>query len=113
MNIKNMALTLLFLLVAGLVYYLFRPLSNIPAPANFTCLDITDGTFISKDSLPEPQNIYGMGLTYSQHLEETAAEFDPTVLPPIFKKKLHSQTGHQANVQLPTQEQMILATGEL
>lgn len=108
-----MILTIILLVLAGFAYYLFRPLSNIPAPANFTCLKIEDGTFLARDRLPQPQNIYGMGLTYRQHLVETAAEFDPTALPPIFKKKLQALTDHQAKVKLPSKEALIAAAGEL
>lgn len=108
-----MILTIILLVIIGLAYYLLRPLSNIPAPATFTCLKIEDGTFIPRDSLPLPQNIYGMGLTYRKHLVETAAEFDPTALPPIFKKKLHALTGDGEKVQLPTKEALIAAAGEL
>ena len=113
MRLTKMILTIILLVITGLAYYLFRPLSNIPAPANFTCLKIEDGTFIARDSLPLPQNIYGMGLTYRKHLVETAAEFDPTALPPIFKKKLNSLTSHGEKVQLPTQEALIAAAGAL
>jgi 2-keto-4-pentenoate hydratase/2-oxohepta-3-ene-1,7-dioic acid hydratase in catechol pathway len=113
MNTKKIILGIVILLVVGLVYYLFRPLYNIPAPANFTCLDIKDGVFISKDSLPKPQNIYGMGLTYQKHMAETSAEYDPNVLPPIFKKELHSVAGNNAKIKLPTKAEMINATEKL
>lgn len=106
-------LGILIVSIAGLSYYLFRPLSNIPQPATFTCLDMKEGQFISRDSLPSPQHIYGMGLTYSQHLKETASEYDPNIPPPIFKKKLHTLTSHQAKVKLPTRSEIIEATKEL
>lgn len=106
-------LSLIVLCLAGLAYYLFRPLSNIPPPADFSCVAITDGKFIHRDSLPKPQHIFGMGLTYSQHLKETASEYDPAIPPPIFKKKLHTLTSHQSKVQLPTRAELIIATKEL
>ena len=56
---------------------------------------------ISRDSLPAPRNIYGMGLTYSQHLQETAATFDPDVPPPIFKKSLNSLSFDGEKVKIP------------
>lgn len=107
MSIKKILLAVVLIGLIGLAYYLFRPLSVVPTPAEFTCLDIKDGTYISKDSLPAPSNIYGMGLTYSNHLIETAAEYDPKALPPIFKKELESITSTQAKVKFPTREQMI------
>lgn len=109
----RIVLLLLFLSLGGLTYYLFRPLSIIPAPAAFTCLDITDGTFIPKDSLPKPAVIYGMGLTYSQHLVETAAEYDPNALPPIFKKSVHSIALDQSKVKLPSAREMIEGAEQL
>ncbi|MEM6964159.1 MAG: fumarylacetoacetate hydrolase family protein [Bacteroidota bacterium] len=107
MNIKKIILATILIGLVGLAYYLFRPLSVVPSPAEFTCLDIKDGTYISKDSLPTPTNIYGMGLTYSKHLIETAAEYDPKALPPIFKKDLKSITSHQAKIDFPTRNQLI------
>ncbi|NRB49448.1 MAG: fumarylacetoacetate hydrolase family protein [Saprospiraceae bacterium] len=112
MNVKKMILGTLVVLIVGLVIYLLRPLSNIPAPATFTCTDIADGSFLAMDSLPEPQFIYGMGLTYSQHLKETAAEFNPGEIPPIFYKKKQSLSKDGDQVNLPTAEQMIQASQE-
>lgn len=112
MNVKKMILATLAVLIAGLAIYLFRPLSNIPSPADFTCVDISDGSFLAMDSLPEPQYIYGMGLTYSQHLKETAAEFNLGELPPIFYKKKQSLSRDGDQVSLPTSEQMIQASEE-
>lgn len=113
MSILKIILVVILILAVVLAYYLFRPLSNIPAPAEFTCLPIKDGTFISKDSLPAPGNIYGMGLTYRDHLTETAAEFDPEALPPIFKKDMQSLSITDAKVKLPGKEQLVAAAASL
>ena len=113
MNLKKVILTALIILIAGLTFYLFKPLSSIPQPASFDCLSIERGTFISADSLPAPTVIYGMGLTYSQHLIETAASFDPDVMPPIFKKKQQSLCGDQDKVVYPSQEALFAASAEL
>ena len=113
MNVKKMILVAIAVLLASLAIYLFRPLSNIPSPAAFTCIDIADGSFLAMDSLPEPQYIYGMGLTYSQHLKETAAEFNPGELPPIFYKKKQSLSRDGDQINLPTSGQMIQASQEL
>ena len=113
MNVKKMILAALTVLIAGLAIYLFRPLSNIPSPAVFTCIDIADGSFMAMDSLPKPQFIYGMGLTYSQHLKETAAEFNPGELPPIFYKKKQSLSRHGDQVKLPSTKQMMQAAEEM
>ena len=113
MNTKIIVLGVLALLIGSLLFYLLRPLSTIPAPAEFNCLAIEDGIFISVDSLPQPQNIYGMGLTYRQHLLETAAEFDPTSPPPIFRKKRQSLSTNGDPVSIPSPEQMTLAAEDL
>ena len=113
MSIKLIVLMAALVFLVGLAYSLFRPLPNIPPPAAFTCLEIKDGVFIPTDSLPQPQNIYGMGLTYRQHLVETAAEYDPGALPPIFKKKQHTVTGNGSKVKFPAAEDLIAAAGEL
>jgi 2-keto-4-pentenoate hydratase/2-oxohepta-3-ene-1,7-dioic acid hydratase in catechol pathway len=96
-------------MIIGLCYYLFKPLSTTPTPAKFTCLDLKEGTFVALDSFPKPKNIYGMGLTYSQHLLETASEFDPAVAPPIFKKDLATICHSNAKVKIPSSKKMIQA----
>jgi len=114
---KNRKTTMMFLMMLlpfiGFFCYLLRPVSNIPEPAEFTCLKMNQGRFMSRGSLPPPHNIYGMGLTYRKHLQETSTEFDPNVPPPIFKKKHQSLTSDGSEVQLPSTEEMIEATAEL
>ncbi|MEL6255072.1 MAG: fumarylacetoacetate hydrolase family protein [Bacteroidota bacterium] len=113
MKARKIIISSLFFLIGLLAYYLLRPLSEIPQPANFTCLEMSEGSFISTDSLPAARNIYGMGLTYSQHLIETASEFDPDAIPPIFRKKLSSLASDGDPVKLPTHEEMIEGVQEL
>ncbi|MBX2874950.1 MAG: fumarylacetoacetate hydrolase family protein [Saprospiraceae bacterium] len=113
MSIKKILLAVLFVCIAGLAIYLFRPLSNVPSPAEFTCFGLEDGTFMAMDSLPAPQHIYGMGLTYSQHLKETAADFNPGAIPPIFHKKRQSLSRDGDEVKLPSTEQLIQGAAEL
>ncbi|MEL6675442.1 MAG: fumarylacetoacetate hydrolase family protein [Bacteroidota bacterium] len=113
MNIKRFLLLSLFLLLGGLAYYLFRPLSGIPDPAAFTCHELSEGYFLARDSLPAPQHILGMGLTYSDHLKETSASFDPKALPPIFLKQVSSMTGHETKVALPDMKEMLAAISAL
>ncbi len=113
MTSKNIILFSFLLLALGFVYYLLRPLNNIPDPAEFHCLDMSEGSYIPMDSISPPGNIYAMGLTYRDHLVETAAEFDPDVLPPIFKKKHHALTRHETQVRVPKREKMIAAVKEM
>ncbi len=103
----------LLLLILALIYYLFRPLSNIPPPADFNCMKISEGSFIPMDSLPSPKYIYGMGLTYRDHLVETASEYDPNVIPPIFLKNLHTLTGDGSKVKYPDKKDIIQAAAKL
>ncbi|NNF35512.1 MAG: fumarylacetoacetate hydrolase family protein [Saprospiraceae bacterium] len=113
MSKKTIIFASLILSILALTYYLFRPLSNIPPPAEFDCIEISEGSFISMDSLPLPQHIYGMGLTYRDHLVETASEYDPDILPPIFLKKLHTITEDGSDVKYPGRIDIIQAAAEL
>jgi len=113
MNFKKGILLLFAALITGFIFYLFRPLSNIPEPNTFTCVDLENGSFIPRDSLSIPTNIYGMGLTYSDHLVETASTYDPDAIPPIFRKSLHTLTADQAQVRLPTKSELRSASGSL
>ena len=75
-----LGLLLLFALAFGL--YLNRDLPHEIKPATFNCLSLNDGTFIDFDTLPN--TIYGIGLAYAKHINETASDFDPQGDPPVF-----------------------------
>ncbi|MEM6766875.1 MAG: fumarylacetoacetate hydrolase family protein [Bacteroidota bacterium] len=111
MNLLKIILAAFVLVLAGLGYYLFRPLTHTPIPADCTCQKVEDGSFLPMDSLPAPGQIFGMGLTYAKHLEETASEYDPAAIPPIFYKSLQSLTYDGATVPLPSQKELIAAAG--
>ena len=110
MKSNRIILIALALLFSGLAIYLFRPISGLPESADFHCLDLQDGVFVLLDSLPPTNTIYGMGLIYRPHLEETAAEFNPDAIPPIFKKDIQSLARDNDQVRLPSKRQL---TGSL
>lgn len=86
MNIKKIQATLLSVVIAIVCFTLFlnRGLSHTAQPAEFTCLANDQGRFIQ--SPPQYQNIYGIGLAYAEHINETASDFDPASMPPVFRK---------------------------
>ncbi len=91
--------------------YLNRSLSHEIVPANFTCLAIEDGHFVSFDSLPK--QIYGIGLSYAGHINETASAFDPNTDPPVFKKDITSIAQDTARVKIPSHEELVNAVQQL
>lgn len=66
---------------------LFRPFLDYPAPAAVICLDPERGSLVP---LGEPAAIYGLGLSYAQHIAESPGLYDPTSGPPVFRKRPHS-----------------------
>ena len=78
----------LLILISILSYYIFRPISSKPTPANFICLKEADGDFQTIET--KPNHIYGIGLSYAKHIEESASEFDPNALPVVFRKDLNT-----------------------
>ena len=64
----------LLLSIAGLGYFLFRPLSHVPVPADFQCYGLGQGAYVPLDA---PTQSFGIGLSYAGHIEETASSFDP------------------------------------
>ena len=86
-------------------YYLFRPISTKPTPANFVCLKEADGDFQIFET--KPNHIYGIGLSYAKHIEETASEFDPNALPVVFRKDRITFNEAKEGVKYPTSDEMI------
>ena len=78
---------LLLLVLLGLGYWLFRPLPIKPVPASFHPYDLTQGSYVEIEPPPE---IFAIGLSYAKHIEETASEFDPDAIPPVFRKHLRA-----------------------
>lgn len=84
---KILLFDILYLIAFGglaFTWYLFRPLTRHPRPAPAVCLNEEDGEF---KKLPlKPRHIFGIGLSYAQHIAETAHEFDPQADPAVFIK---------------------------
>jgi 2-keto-4-pentenoate hydratase/2-oxohepta-3-ene-1,7-dioic acid hydratase in catechol pathway len=76
------------LIISCVFWYLFRPLTEHPQPAALVTMGVKDGIF-----QPFPKtigNIYGIGLSYAKHIEETASEYDRTSDPVVFEKNIKS-----------------------
>lgn len=101
---------LLLLALLGLAYYLFRPLAIKPVPAAFHHYDLTHGSFVALDPPPE---IFAVGLSYAKHIEETASEFDPAAVPPIFHKHPRAWVGSAVGVTMPDTDALCAAAEEL
>ncbi len=90
---------LLLLCIAALGYFVFRPLSDVPVPAEFQCYDLGQGAYVPLDA---PSQAFGIGLSYAGHIEETASSFDPDAAPPVFVKSSSSLVRSGAEVPFPT-----------
>jgi 2-keto-4-pentenoate hydratase/2-oxohepta-3-ene-1,7-dioic acid hydratase in catechol pathway len=91
LKIIKIFMTLAFTISAPLFLlfiYLDRELPQEIQPANFNCLKQDQGHFI--DNTLQPKKIYGVGLTYAKHINETASGFDLAVGPPVFRKSSSS-----------------------
>ncbi|MCH2170573.1 fumarylacetoacetate hydrolase family protein [Myxococcota bacterium] len=82
-----MATAALAIALLWLANELFRPFLDEPAPAPVICLDPEKG---STSPLGEPLTIYGLGLSYAQHIAESPGLYDPISGPPVFRKRPHS-----------------------
>ncbi|MEL7248071.1 MAG: fumarylacetoacetate hydrolase family protein [Bacteroidota bacterium] len=92
----------LALIAAAFCFFLYlnRGLPNEIVPAALSCLSLEEGRFEPLDSLPS--KIYGIGLSYAGHINETASEFDPAADPPVFQKAVNSIAYTEANVTIPS-----------
>ena len=78
-KILSMGAALIAALGIALAFYLFRPFLELPLPAKVTCLDPSAGRF---DPLPEPREVYGLGLSYAGHIAESPGLYEPGAPPP-------------------------------
>ncbi len=92
-------------------FYLNRGLKQEILPAKFNCLSLAEGTFVPFDTMPS--NIYGIGLSYAGHINETASTFDPDGDPPVFKKAIESIAGNHSKVAIPTHQDLVQAVNQL
>jgi len=91
------AVSLVF--VAGFLY-IDRDLAEQINPADFECLSREDGEFSKKDLVVK--SLYGIGLSYARHINETASNFDPKSDPPIFRKARLSLLNGGGRVAMPS-----------
>lgn len=106
-TIRNLAVLIsifMGLLVASYLY-LHRALPEEIKPADLACLAESDGVYW--DEYIQYKNIYGIGLSYANHINETASNFDPDMGPPVFEKSLISLTKNGSNVTMPSQQQLL------
>ncbi len=107
---KIILFDILFILAGCSVFlgwYLFRPLRHHPQPAAFVCLNEADGKF---SSLPlRPKHIFGIGLSYAQHIDETAHEFDPQGGPAVFIKDRRSLKPGGGETEIPGMSDLLEA----
>lgn len=102
---------LLLLLFPLFYFYLDRELAQEIQPARFTCLDSEYGSF-SHEKV-QYKNIYGIGLAYAKHINETASNFDPSLDPPIFRKHALSIVKGDSEVTIPKQNELLMAAKQL
>lgn len=109
---KWLSLLLLALVVGsiGLATYLFRPLGHPPRPASFECLDLSEGSYVP---LAAPGRAYGVGLSYADHIKETASEFRPETPPPIFEKDARAWASDGDTVSIPSRDAIYVAADRL
>ena len=111
--IKYMGILLgvLLLIVGAFFLYLNRGLPHEIKPTNFNCLSLDQGTFTDFDTMPI--NIYGIGLAYAGHINETASDFVPEGDPPVFIKANNSITKNGSQVKIPSHQTMLDAVEQL
>jgi 2-keto-4-pentenoate hydratase/2-oxohepta-3-ene-1,7-dioic acid hydratase in catechol pathway len=101
----------LIIIVISCYLYLNRALPQHIHPAAFSCLEEEDGHFLEEDY--QFTNIYGVGLAYANHINETASEFDFDIGPPVFRKALLSITMDESIVDIPSPPELQKSVEEL
>ena len=92
-------------------WYLFRPLRHHPKPAPFACLNAADGKF--KAISLKPKHIFAVGLSYAQHIDETAHEFNPGARATVFLKHGRSLNPGGGETDFPRHAELIAEAASL
>lgn len=92
----------LFLCALVVFLYLNRPLPEEIKAADFTCLQSTQGVFTKQ--FPKIKRIFGIGLSYANHINETASSFNSSSSPPVFVKSLKSLNSESNTLILPDRQ---------
>jgi 2-keto-4-pentenoate hydratase/2-oxohepta-3-ene-1,7-dioic acid hydratase in catechol pathway len=114
LNIIKLFTTVAFATLVSFILffiYLDRELSQEIKPAKFSCLTQDQGHFIEETL--QPKNIYGVGLTYAKHINETASDFDLAIGPPIFRKSSSSYVKGDSLVVIPSHSELLKSLNEL
>jgi 2-keto-4-pentenoate hydratase/2-oxohepta-3-ene-1,7-dioic acid hydratase in catechol pathway len=114
LNISKIFITVAFTISVPLILffiYLDRELPQEIQPAKFSCLKQDQGHFIEETL--QPKNIYGVGLTYAKHINETASDFDLAVGPPVFRKSSSSYVKGDSLVAIPSHSKLLKSLNEL
>jgi 2-keto-4-pentenoate hydratase/2-oxohepta-3-ene-1,7-dioic acid hydratase in catechol pathway len=114
LKIIKIFITLAFSILVPLILffiYLDRELPLEIQPAKFSCLTQDQGHFIEETL--QPKQIYGVGLTYAKHINETASDFDLAIGPPIFKKSSSSYVNGDSLVAIPSHSELLKSLNEL
>ncbi|MEM7181300.1 MAG: fumarylacetoacetate hydrolase family protein [Spirochaetota bacterium] len=104
-KITLITLTAIALVSSTLGYTLFRAPTHKAKPAQFHCLNLKEGSLRNFSS--PIHNIYGAGLAYSKHINETGSGFTPDSGPPIFRKHIRALGHLDDTVNIPTSKQLI------
>lgn len=112
-RIRTIGILGLGLLLFGLCSFLYlnRGLEAKILSAQLNCLPLEEGHFTNFDSLPK--HIFGIGLAYAGHINETASEFNTSQDPPVFQKAVNSITQTASSVAIPTHNQLLQAIEEM
>ncbi|MEM6395003.1 MAG: fumarylacetoacetate hydrolase family protein [Bacteroidota bacterium] len=111
--VRYLGRVFLILAVIGFFFFLYlnRGLPDEISPAPLSCLSLDEGYFEPLDSVPS--HIFGIGLSYAGHINETASSFDPTADPPVFQKAVSSITHTATRVPMPASSTLTEALDQL
>ena len=91
--------------------YLDRGLPQEIQPSRFTCLEPDQGYFVQENF--QYKNIYGIGLAYAKHINETASDFYPETGPPVFRKSNSSLVKGDSIVTIPPHSELLRSLKQL
>ncbi len=105
-KITALVIATAIILTLSLANAIFQPFLELPQPARFDCLPIETGKGEWFQLPAKPESVFGLGLSYANHIRESAGIYQPGKAPPVFIKS-HGSLNTGDAVHMPDKQELV------